>query len=566
MIRDPFAERAEVLSDEEVEQSFRATPVDKELLAKLLDQSTRVIIGARGSGKSMLMRRALLSARLDNAQPMCIYVNFQKYLRLEPLVYKSPSAIRLFKDWVISKIFIAIIEEASSDSDALKCVIDASGLRSSDIDLLKRFVETLEGSVIGFSPVQSGLVPDISVERIILTIEALRHYKGRERTVLLMDDAAHAFSPEFQEEFFDVFRLFRTPTLALKAAVYPGATHYGPTFNLGHDALETRVERELVTKDYESFISGILQARLSKDAFSRLSADSEMFTILCYAASGNPRAAIVMARDILENVPKSVPQRADYRYAIDAYCHYVWKQHDSLKRRLPRLESQVVTGEIFVHKHLVPALRHFNEKNRDRQSPYFAVEEGSDPEFLKILALLEYAGIVQRSRRVVVRRGLSRPLMRYQVNMAVALAEGVFVGSQGATVPVSAAQLRKLRLGRYKMYTQDSRQVESLLKATRPALPPCPKCGKPRLVADARFCSYCGAELMEASVYLELLNAPVSALPMPEKKIKALEEQGITTIKDILLDTEGKRILKARSVGTRWAGRIRKMAEEFIEG
>lgn len=559
--RDPFNEKAETLSDQEVMSSFRTMPTDKQLLIKLFDRSTRIIIGARGSGKSMLMKRALIEARQDEQRPLCIYINFQRYLSLEPYVYQSPQALTVFRDWVISKIFTAVVDEANRYG-AHSIVLEAAGITQSGLKTINIFVEKLEGSLSGAVSIDFAL-PTLSVEDILGAIEALRSNVNRTRTVLLMDDAAHSFSAEFQEAFFDIFRLFRTENISSKASVYPGATQYGPTFNPGHDALETRVEREVEADDYEEFMVGILKARLSGTEFARLSHDHEMLSVLCYSASGNPRSVIVMAREVLESTTVK-PKRNAYKEAIDSYCNsYLWKQHESLKRRLPRFRAQVTSGEQFVNK-LVQELHSLNVKIRSRQTPYFAIEEGGPVEFTKMLSLLEYAGIVQF--RGTVRRGRTRPLARYQLHLAVSISQGVFVGTQGAAVPVSAEQLRHLPKKRFKMFTQKSKELNGLLSSSDPYLPPCRKCGKNRLVSNARFCSYCGSELTEGSIYLELLTAPVNMLPVPDKKIRALKDVGLNTVRDLIMDSEGVRLRTAHRIADGWATRIRKMAAEFLEG
>jgi hypothetical protein len=71
--------------------------------------------------------------------------------------------------------------------------------------------------------------------------------------------------------------------------------------------------------------------------------------------------------------------------------------------------------------------------------------------------------------------------------------------------------------------------------------------------------------LTEASVYEELLKAPITHLPLTAKKIAALQKStNIKTVKDILLDEESTEIRKAPYVGPVWAARIHRSAEEFV--
>ncbi len=46
----------------------------------------------------------------------------------------------------------------------------------------------------------------------------------------------------------------------------------------------------------------------------------------------------------------------------------------------------------------------------------------------------------------------------------------------------------------------------------------------------------CGQELRSASVYIELLRAPVEKLPLPKRKMEALRSVGIETVGQLITD------------------------------
>ena len=76
----------------------------------------------------------------------------------------------------------------------------------------------------------------------------------------------------------------------------------------------------------------------------------------------------------------------------------------------------------------------------------------------------------------------------------------------------------------------------------------------------------CGRPLTEASIYAELLKAPISRLPqLTEKKLKGLEEHSaLRSVGDILMDEGSREIRGVPYIGPIWAARIHGYAEEYV--
>jgi DNA-binding PadR family transcriptional regulator len=74
----------------------------------------------------------------------------------------------------------------------------------------------------------------------------------------------------------------------------------------------------------------------------------------------------------------------------------------------------------------------------------------------------------------------------------------------------------------------------------------------------------CGKELKAASIYLELLKAPVARLPIPKRKIVALNEAGIERVQQLLSDETQRFRRPGSSIGAVWAKRILTVAEEYV--
>src|SRR6185312_16200722 len=110
----------------------------------------------------------------------------------------------------------------------------------------------------------------LAPSQLVELLELWADRAGLRRCVLLMDDAAHAFSPEQQREFFEVFRELRSRRVSGKAAVYPGITSYSPHFQVGHEAeiLEAWYQPEEV--GYLESMRGLVKKRLPADLAAKL--------------------------------------------------------------------------------------------------------------------------------------------------------------------------------------------------------------------------------------------------------------------------------------------------------
>ena len=114
--RPLLAERAEDLTDAEVLKVFQASPVDDRIVRLLGDSTPRLIVGSRGTGKSMLLRYAQLQLlrELRVKQTLPVYVNFHDYLLLDPLRSSPADSPGLFRSWVTAKVTVATLKAVVS--------------------------------------------------------------------------------------------------------------------------------------------------------------------------------------------------------------------------------------------------------------------------------------------------------------------------------------------------------------------------------------------------------------------------------------------------------------------
>ncbi len=114
----------------------------------------------------------------------------------------------------------------------------------------------------------------------------------RNRCILLLDDAAHAFSPDQQRDFFEFFRKIKSRIISPKAAIYPGVTIYSSTFHVGHDAEEIDVWIKPESKNYIDFMFDLLRRRLPTIVYEKLMSDKDLITLICFSAFGMPESFI----------------------------------------------------------------------------------------------------------------------------------------------------------------------------------------------------------------------------------------------------------------------------------
>lgn len=213
-----FEERADQLSNEEINRRL----ADGEHLTvarqKLLASGAKFLIGPRGTGKTHLMRYTYTQALLDKSAPLVLYASFNKYLHLEPLLKKTPDALKRFHSWVLAKLLLSVFDflnDLSSDTHFLSEVSDLY-----DEDKLRQLVSLLERG--SGDELYEEFGQSITVDAVIRAVKIIGVKFGRSRAVLLLDDAALSLSDQYLIAFFEIFRVLKVEGIAPKASVYPG--------------------------------------------------------------------------------------------------------------------------------------------------------------------------------------------------------------------------------------------------------------------------------------------------------------------------------------------------------
>lgn len=553
-----FVEQAEYLEYESFQKWTAKHPDEEKILRKLTQGGAKLISGPRGCGKTTLLLKAfnkMIGAK-DAALP--VYVNYKRSLSIEPLYRSGTDGTYWFNQWILLKLYQGIYESL----DKLKTVIQLS-ITLQEAKEAAAFLEMSNSKKVTLNP--------LSVVQLEEDILRVLEKIGRTRCVLLLDDAAHAFSPDQQRDFFDFFRQIKSNYLSPKAAIYPGVTNYSSSFHAGHDAEQVDVWIKPDRDQYLSFMLKVLEARFPKETPAILQKHSDSVNFLCYAAFGVPRAFLNMLQylaDEKDGAETAISfNRTDVINAAKQHFSNTKKLFTSLTGKLPVYRHFIETGEIIL-ANSIQTIKKFNKgKLVDKQSVTLALaEDDISPELTRIFSLFQYAGLCI-PKDELVSRGEKGRFRLYVMHYSGLIDGNALLGAKSINI-LDYVNAFGTRNAHEFTRTRSTALLGGSTADTAFALslPPCSVCGTPRLFEDARFCAKCGSPLTLASTYEDLLNRDISELPLTEKRITKIKGQSaIRKIKDILLDHEHTELLGVGMIGKYWAAKIVRLAEEFVE-
>ena len=544
-----YEERAEHLSQRELTDWTVLSNAEKHIIQKLTGAGAKLISGPRGSGKSTLLRIAYFTL-IESRTALPVYVNYSKALALEPLFHSRSDALQLFRQWVLAKILLSLRETLG----LLSVEIDPE--LKTEIDKADRYIKALESGVTPDS------VSEMSPSGVASQLQEIAKAQSIARTVLLLDDAAHAFSVKQQREFFEVFREFRSREISSKAAIYPGVTSFSPSFQVGHEA---EVIQAWFRPDSPSYLSTMREIATKRfpEFVKMLGANAnENIDVLALASFGLPRGFVGLISDVSDELQNSSRIRRVILDAIDAHADVVRTVFSNVADRLPRFKNYIDVGREFESSGRT-ALRAFNlRKSLRAKTATIALADPLPDEFVRVLRFMEYAGLIRRVEDLS--KGVKGNYRRYLVHYASVIAgNALAIGKNYKLSNITDALQRPNAHSLVKTKPQTLLGNNVVARCTL-ALPPCPKCETLRVSEDQKFCMHCGNELRAASIYQELLKSPVDKLPLPSRKIQALQEAGIHQIQQILSDETQRFRRRGSSIGPVWTKRILTVAEEYV--
>ncbi|MFE5571297.1 hypothetical protein ACFQ68_40300 [Amycolatopsis japonica] len=414
------------------------TTTDRAIIETLKGRSPVILRGSRGVGKSFLLRVAetelLASINTDKVLP--VYVTFAR-----ATLITDPTAER-FLLWMMAKLCNQIVRAASVNGYTLPEGATIAAIRGENTSSARSHLQNIEDSFEnawrGAQEIDPKDVP--GPETIRDAVEDLCRHTGLNRIAVFVDEAAHVFLPEQQRQFFTLMRDLRSPFISVKAAVYPGATAFGHSFQPSHDATVLTVDRTVTERQYSEAMREIV-LKQDRSISTSIERNGEIFDVLAYAATGNPRI-------LLKTLSRSTPfNRRNVQESIrEYYREEIWAEHSSLAERFPGHRELIDWGRTFIESDVLPELHRRNKGGNKETSSYIWVHRDAPQAAREALRLLCYSGILQEGVSGI-RATRSEVGTRYMVNLGCQFALNAEPVSYGAQVRRSLSIKRFVEFG-----------------------------------------------------------------------------------------------------------------------
>jgi hypothetical protein len=393
-----FYLRTEDIRDEEVLGLYVPTSSDIEIVATLKSKKPTILEGSRGTGKSFLMKVAYsqLLSEFSTHRVLPIYLTFWRSSLIQtndPQQFTHWMLARLTSQILYSLKKMGLMSSVPGIVDILGGLVPGGDFNpDSEPNQLEHVALMYEKSyrTLG-EPIDSSAIPSIDAFRRI--VEETCQRLGIHRIVLLFDEAAHIFRPEQQRQFFSMFRDLRSPYMACKAAIYPGVTSFGDSFQPNHDATWLTINRNILDSEYVLKMEEIVNKQSDEAFIKKVSENHANFSILAYAACGNPR---LLLKTVSEAPQMSGAQIE--RIIREFYRTGIWSEHSLLVNDYPGHKELVDWGRKFVERNVLPDLNERNERNagKDKATCYFWIGRDAPLAVHEALRLLAYIGVVSK--------------------------------------------------------------------------------------------------------------------------------------------------------------------------
>ncbi|MCF1493032.1 hypothetical protein GOZ83_06840 [Agrobacterium vitis] len=387
-----FFYRTEDIGPKDILDFLVETEEDRAVIEQLKGRNPTVLIGSRGVGKSFLMRVAEqeLLATYKDSGIVPVYVTFVSSSLLRTA---DPDQ---FRHWMLARLCAAILRAVRklgllASTPASANILAGLPAGHSDTAQLESLIKSYEASwKTPGQLVDASVVP--GVEDVKYALEDLAEELGMHRFALFMDEAAHIFIPSQQRQFFTLFRDLRSHCITCNAAVYPGVTSYGDTFQPNHDATMISINRDVSAPTYIESMRRIVEKQADSKLLKNISKNQQNFATLAYAATGNPRILLktVFSASAMSSSDLNGVFRAFYRSDI-------WSEHSALSEKYVGHAPVIDWGRNFIEDVVLPDLKKKNDgylSNERNSSAYIWIHREAPESVKEALRILCYTGVL----------------------------------------------------------------------------------------------------------------------------------------------------------------------------
>ena len=516
---------------------------------RLLGVGIKLLVGPRGTGKTHQMKIAHLKCIKKASLPLSIFVSFSKYYHLEPFLSKVPNALQIFHTWVLAKI-IAGCYSLFSEENFTESEIISSFDPLLSLNTMEEFIEKAE-KLRATQLVNDPLISFLSISKVVNIIDRLRTHFGRTRAILMLDDAALTFTPEYLIEFFDIVRSVKTKTISPKASVYPGTTQYGPRFHIGQDAEMVQCWLSIEDQTYSSFMDSLIQTRF---AHYTQGINEDVLSLLKYASFGVPRAFITLLRNYKDDTEKNALTK--FNAVIDRQSKLIESEYLSITEKLQQYKTIINTGNIFF-KNIIDSIKEDNKLLQNERNIIIGVPADSISSYKlanRMIRFLIEAGLLYEEtpvkHGVQAGTGDKREYRRYIPHFVFLFQNRTFSQGHGSSITSILSKIRAKARKHPLRRSISTLLSEQELENLKLDLPACQVCNTPRLSPEQKFCHNCGSVLVNQSAFEICMQISVDNLPLTNWQKEKVKSVGLLTIGDFLaLQDPGTALKKIHRIG-----------------
>jgi len=405
-----FKIRTENIKPNRILDYFVEANDDRMIINRLKSDSPIILVGSRGVGKSFLMRvaEAELRESFESTKVLPVYISFTQGAVLQL------SSEHQFYHWMLARICSAIIRNLKKTGIITPNVTLGATSADDDDNYLTKLINEFEGSW------NAPLAKDVDISKLPSVdtfkdyIEDICEEAEIESINVYIDEAAHILRPSQQRQFFGLYRDINSPYINCSAAVYPGVTSFGDYFQPIHDAVFIDLDRDPKASGYIDLMKRIVEKQADSTQMANIIRNGENFSVLAYAANGNPRLLL----KTLTRAP-AVSSREVDNVIKEFYKNDIWEEHSLLAEKYTGFKGFIEWGREFVESTILPEIKSKNDeylKSDKKTTCFFWIHKDTPESIKKSLALLCYTGIITLHSEAV-KATRSEIGTRYSVNL-----------------------------------------------------------------------------------------------------------------------------------------------------
>ena len=567
------AARCEDLQYSQIKELSVLGSFETKVITTLKSSGAHLLQGARGVGKSMLLRSAEIEmdGEFAEKQQLAVYVNFKTSTLLEGVKAGERSA---FQVWVNLRILQAIHEKlvrldligAQGQRDPYFRLFGIASVGNTTV-MIEEKIHLLQR--LAFSQAKDTILSELGgdfLDRLLDTgfltevLGGVIEQFNLSRLVLLFDEAAHTFIPTQQEVFFEIFKLLHGGKIAVKAAVYPTVTSYGRNFEIGQDAIVLSMDRfepgQAGRVANRALFRELIDRRLppSSPARKRVFSRGALLDLLIDLSTGNPRAFLHLLNRALD---QGFSDRAVLLATQEFVDQELLPYHRGLAKRLPKYAAHVSVGLDILKDYLIPEIRIKNsrETKSGYQAAFFTISRRMSPNLKLALDILTYSGILVNKGTVKIADRQTG--LRYMVHIALLVTEKAFSSAR-----LSDA-ISSISLTDYREFSDTDSNIEKYLASLAASSDQCSHCGHALSPKD-KFCPECGHQIEAKGIISSLLDEPVDELSLSHR-LKDRVRPSFPRVGDVV-QARREELMRIKFIKEVRSRIIKNAAEEFISG